>query len=139
MPTAQTPTTPSREALNNRQFGSSASDYVASAVHSAGADLEQIAEIARTRLPAGARVLDLGCGGGHVSYAVAPYAGSVTAYDLSAEMVAAVEKEAAKRGLSNVATAQGAGRGAALCRPELRRRVLPLYGASLAGRAARPA
>ena len=107
MPTAQTPTTPSREALNNRQFGSSASDYVASAVHSAGADLAQIAEIARTRLPAGARVLDLGCGGGHVSYAVAPYAGSVTAYDLSAEMVAAVEKEAAKRGLSNVATAQG--------------------------------
>jgi SAM-dependent methyltransferase len=80
---------------------------VASAVHAAGADLEQIAAIARARLGPGARVLDLGCGGGHVSYVVAPHVGTVVAYDLSAEMVAAVQAEAGRRGLGNVETAQG--------------------------------
>jgi SAM-dependent methyltransferase len=107
MPTADTPIAPSREALNRKQFGSTAADYVASAVHAAGADLAQIADIARTRLDRTARVLDLGCGGGHVSYAVAPHVGTVVAYDLSAEMVAAVKAEAGRRGLANVETAQG--------------------------------
>jgi SAM-dependent methyltransferase len=107
MPTVETPIVTSREALNRKQFGSTAADYVASAVHSAGADLEQIAGIARTRLPPAARVLDLGCGGGHVSYAVAPHVGTVVAYDLSAEMVEAVAAEARRRNLANVETAQG--------------------------------
>jgi SAM-dependent methyltransferase len=52
-------------------------------------------------------VLDLGCGGGHVSYAVAPAVAEVTAYDLSAEMLAVVAKAAAARGLGNVVTRQG--------------------------------
>jgi SAM-dependent methyltransferase len=51
-------------------------------------------------------VLDLGCGGGHVSYTVAPVARNVTACDLSADMLAAVVAEAGRRGLGNVATAQ---------------------------------
>jgi SAM-dependent methyltransferase len=95
----------SREALNAQQFGATAGLYVASPVHSGGADLAQIAAIAARH--AGGRAIDLGCGGGHVSYAVAPHMASVTAYDLSADMVAAVGKEAAKRGLGNVETAQG--------------------------------
>ena len=95
----------SREALNTQQFGTSAGLYVASPVHAAGADLAQIADIAVRR--AGGRAIDLGCGGGHVSYAVAPHMDSVVAYDLSADMVAAVAKEAARRGLGNVETAQG--------------------------------
>jgi SAM-dependent methyltransferase len=99
------PVAPSREALNSRQFGSTASHYVDSPVHAGGDDLAQIAGIAARR--AGGRVIDLGCGGGHVSYAVAPHAGSVVAYDLSAEMVAAVESEAARRGIANLTTAQG--------------------------------
>jgi SAM-dependent methyltransferase len=97
--------TATREALNTRQFGSTAAHYVASPVHSAGADLAQIAGIAERVRPL--RAIDLGCGGGHVSYAVAPYVGTVVAYDLSAEMVVAVSKEAGKRGLGNVETAQG--------------------------------
>lgn len=96
---------PTREALNAQQFGTTAQLYVESAVHSTGDDLRQIAELSRKA--AGGRVIDLGCGGGHVSYAVAPHVGSVVAYDLSAEMVAAVAAEAKKRGLSNVETAQG--------------------------------
>jgi SAM-dependent methyltransferase len=95
----------SREALNARQFGSTAASYVASAVHAGGADLTQMVEIAQPY--AGAKVIDLGCGGGHVSYALAPIMGEVTAYDLSADMLAAVAAEAQKRGFANVATRQG--------------------------------
>ena len=56
----------------------------------------------------GARLLDLGSGGGHLSYYAAPHAASVTAYDLSDEMLAAVAQVAAERGLGNIATRQGA-------------------------------
>jgi SAM-dependent methyltransferase len=96
----------SHEALVVQQFGAQASAYVASAVHAAGADLAQMVEIAG-RTP-GARALDLGCGGGHVSYGVAPVAGSVIAYDLSDEMLAAVAAEATRRGVGNLSTTQGA-------------------------------
>jgi SAM-dependent methyltransferase len=96
--------TASRTALNDRQFGTTAADYVASPVHAEGDDLRQIAEIARQ---VGGRVIDLGCGGGHVSYAVAPHVQSVVAYDLSAGMLSAVAAEAKRRGLGNIETAQG--------------------------------
>ncbi len=88
------------------QFGAQATAYVASAVHAAGADLDRISELVRA-MP-GARVLDLGCGGGHVAFAAAAAGARVTAYDLSAEMLAAVAAEAARRGLSDVETRQGA-------------------------------
>ena len=42
-----------------------------------------------------------------VSFSVAPHAGEVTAFDLSADMLAAVEKEAAARDLANITTHQG--------------------------------
>lgn len=99
------PAAPTREALNTQQFGSTAQLYVESAVHSTGDDLRQIAELSRKA--AGGRAIDLGCGGGHVSYSVAPHVGSVVAYDLSSEMVGAVAAEAKRRGLDNVETAQG--------------------------------
>jgi SAM-dependent methyltransferase len=94
------------EALVVQQFGAQASAYVASAVHAAGDDLRQMVEIA-SRFPAG-RALDLGCGGGHVGYGVAPVVGEVVAYDLSEAMIAAVAREAAKRGIGNLSTQQGA-------------------------------
>jgi SAM-dependent methyltransferase len=95
----------SHEALLGRQFGARAAAYLSSAVHAQGADLESLANLARGR--ADARVLDLGCGGGHVSYAVAPHVGSVVAYDLSAEMLETVAHAATERGLNNIATEQG--------------------------------
>ncbi|HEY4202464.1 MAG TPA: methyltransferase domain-containing protein [Devosiaceae bacterium] len=103
--TNTSPEARTQEALNARQFGTTAANYVASAVHAGGADLRQLVEIARDF--GGATVIDLGCGGGHVSYALAPIVGSVTAYDLSADMVAAVAAEARKRGLTNLSTRQG--------------------------------
>lgn len=87
------------------QFGPRAAAYVASAVHASGEDLVQIGDFAKSHRPA--KALDLGCGGGHVSFAVAPHAGEVTAFDLSEAMLAAVAQEAAKRGLGNLVTRQG--------------------------------
>jgi SAM-dependent methyltransferase len=95
---------PGRTALNDKQFGTTAALYVQSPVHSAGADLEQIRDIVG-RTP-DATVLDLGCGGGHVSYFVAPVARAVTACDPSTDMLSAVTAEAKRRGLRNITTMQ---------------------------------
>lgn len=92
-------------ALVETQFGPRARAYVESADHAMGADLERLAAIAAAR--PGARVLDLGCGGGHVSFTVAPFAREVVAYDLSDEMLAAVRDGAARRGLATIRTARG--------------------------------
>jgi ubiquinone/menaquinone biosynthesis C-methylase UbiE len=95
-------TQPDQTDLIQRQFGAAAADYVTSAVHASGADLERIAAIAQAMRPAHA--LDLGCGGGHVAYAMAPHAARVTACDLSHDMVAVVAGEATRRGLDSIAT-----------------------------------
>jgi ubiquinone/menaquinone biosynthesis C-methylase UbiE len=87
------------------QFGPRAAAYVTSAVHAAGEDLKQIAALAAARKPA--RALDLGCGGGHVSFNVAPFVKELVAYDLSADMLNAVAKEASTRGLTNISTQHG--------------------------------
>lgn len=86
------------------QFGPRAKAYVESAVHSQGEDLIRLSEIARAEKPQHA--VDLGCGGGHVAYAMAPHAGKVTATDLSSDMLAAVGAAAATKGFDNVVTQQ---------------------------------
>lgn len=86
------------------QFGPRAKAYVESAVHSQGADLAHISERAASIRPA--RAIDLGCGGGHVTYAMAPHAGETVACDLSADMLAAVRDTAATRGFAGVKTVQ---------------------------------
>lgn len=93
------------EAHVAQMFGPQAAAYVASAVHARGADLEALGALLEEARPG--RVLDLGCGGGHVSFAAAPFAGEVVAYDLSEDMLAAVAAEAVRRGLGNIATRQG--------------------------------
>ena len=87
------------------QFGPRARAYVESADHARGADLERLAALAAAR--PGGRILDLGCGGGHASFTVAPFASEVVAYDLSHEMLAVVRDEAARRGLVAIRTEQG--------------------------------
>jgi ubiquinone/menaquinone biosynthesis C-methylase UbiE len=91
-----------RERLVLEQFGPRAQNYVGSAAHASGADLEAVAARAAEARPA--RALDLGCGGGHVAYALAPHAGRVVAVDLSAAMLAAVREEAARRGIARIET-----------------------------------
>ena len=93
------------EALVDQQFGAQAGAYLNSAVHSPGPDLEALAALVAGNRDA--RVLDLGCGGGHVSFAVAPAVREIVAYDLSPEMLAVVAKAARERGLANLVTQQG--------------------------------
>jgi SAM-dependent methyltransferase len=95
---------PSQHALVDRQFGPRAAAYVASPTHATGPDLDRLAAVA-AGMP-GARALDLGCGGGHAAYAIAPHVGSVIACDLSGGMLEAVAREAGRRGLSNITTRQ---------------------------------
>lgn len=98
-------TTPSHDDAVQRQFSPRAQAYLTSAVHAQGEDLRQMAEIAAAHPQA--RVLDMGCGGGHVSFQVAPQVAEVTAYDLSTAMLDVVAAEAAKRGLHNLRTCHG--------------------------------
>jgi ubiquinone/menaquinone biosynthesis C-methylase UbiE len=87
-------------------FGSTAAAYLTSQTHATGADLQTLADsIAATP---GATVLDMGCGAGHASFAVAPYAKEVVAYDIAPQMLATVDGAARDRGLANIRTQQGA-------------------------------
>ena len=90
------------ERVVEAQFGPRAKAYVESAVHSQGADLEAMGTLAQNAELA----LDLGAGGGHVSYALARHGRRVIATDLSSEMLAAVARTAREKGLSNIETTQ---------------------------------
>ena len=87
------------------QFGAVAEAYLGSTVHSQGADLETL--VIEFSNKTSARVLDLGCGAGHLSFAIAKHVESVVAYDLSEDMLRTVAREAQQRGLRNISTIQG--------------------------------
>jgi len=91
----------------HNQFDPRAQAYATSAVHSAGPDLEHAKLLVSRspRLPAPA--LDIGCGGGHLSFALAPHVSRMTALDPSPGMLAAVSKAAATRGVRQMDTRQG--------------------------------
>jgi ubiquinone/menaquinone biosynthesis C-methylase UbiE len=91
------------DALVARRFGATAEAYLSSSPHATGEDLRLLAEA----VPPGATVLDLGCGAGHASFAVAARAARVTALDLTPEMLEIVRREAGARGLPNVETVRG--------------------------------
>lgn len=97
---------PTHDDLIEAQFGPNAHAYVTSAVHASGADLDWISHRAGQLRPA--RALDLGAGGGHVSYCLSRCCEEVIACDLSSAMLDAVRGEAAARGLANIRTVSGA-------------------------------
>jgi ubiquinone/menaquinone biosynthesis C-methylase UbiE len=86
-------------------FGPRAEAYLTSAVHSQGNDLTSLANaVASTEHPT---VLDLGCGAGHASFAVAPSAERVVAYDITQSMLDVVASAAHERNFTNIVTQQG--------------------------------
>lgn len=88
------------------QFGEQAAAYLSSAVHAQGTEFALLqAEVAGR---SDARLLDLGCGAGHVSFHLAPLVADVVAYDLSAQMLDVVKAAARERGLGNIRTELGA-------------------------------
>lgn len=95
-----------QQTLVTEQFGNNANAYLSSAVHATGEDLLFLQKVAeRHNKP---RILDLGCGAGHASFAVAAKANSVVAYDISEQMLAVVAEAAVDRQLNNVETRYGA-------------------------------
>ena len=89
-----------------KHYEARAADYVNSTNHSTGDDLDQIESALHGY--SSARVLDLGCGGGHVSYRAAPHVSQVVACDVTASMLRIVAQTAAERRLSNITVVQGA-------------------------------
>lgn len=89
----------------DKQFGSQAKDYLTSAVHSQGADLQRLATLLAP-FP-GAHVVDLGCGAGHASFVAARVVKNVVAYDLSAQMLDVVAQAAKDKELNNITVQQG--------------------------------
>jgi ubiquinone/menaquinone biosynthesis C-methylase UbiE len=88
------------------QFDAKAHAYLTSAVHAAGPDLERARQIFQ-QLPDPRRMaLDVGCGAGHLSFALAPWFGQVVASDPLPSMLATVRDVAAQRGLSQITVLQ---------------------------------
>ncbi len=98
--------TETHDAIVSQQFSPQAQAYLHSAVHALGTDLDDMAHLVGTQPQATA--LDLGCGGGHVAFRLAPLVHLVVAYDPSQAMLTVVADEAERRGLANLVTKQGA-------------------------------
>lgn len=82
------------------RFGDVAENYLRSAVHAAGADLE-VMTAAATLCPDSV-LLDAGCGAGHTALAFAPHVSVVYACDFTPSMLQQVQQLAGQRGASNV-------------------------------------
>lgn len=91
--------------LVEQQFGEQANAYLTSTVHAQGQDLQKLASLLSA--DSNAHVLDIGCGAGHASFAVATNVHSVTSYDLSTDMLSTVRQGAEDRQLTNIHTACG--------------------------------
>ncbi len=83
-----------------QQFGAVAANYTTSTVHASGADLQGL--IAAAGLTGRERVLDVGCGAGHVTIGLAAQALHLTAVDLTQAMLDQTQAQVEKRGLQNV-------------------------------------
>ncbi|MDR2012678.1 MAG: class I SAM-dependent methyltransferase [Rhodanobacter sp.] len=88
-------------------FGTTATAYLTSPVHATGADLENLAATFAATC-GNAQVLDMGCGAGHASFAVAPHVHAVVAYDIALPMLETVAMAAQERGLTAIRTQHGA-------------------------------
>jgi SAM-dependent methyltransferase len=87
-------------------FGAAAGAYTTSAGH---ADAEALARVVAVAEAHGTDVaLDIATGAGHTALALAAVVARVVAFDITAEMLAETERNAALRGLTNVTVSLGA-------------------------------
>ena len=90
-----------------QQFDPRAEAYLTSTVHSCGPDLEYARQLLEKTLAHCDAALDIGCGAGHLTFALAPYVGRMEALDPSQSMLATVSGSAAQRGLRQIEVRQG--------------------------------
>jgi SAM-dependent methyltransferase len=87
------------------QFGAAAAAYTTSPTHSDPAALRRVVELAGPKPTDVA--LDVATGAGHTALALAPHVARVVACDLTEAMLAETARNAAARGLANVAVRKG--------------------------------
>ncbi|MBV1693876.1 MAG: methyltransferase domain-containing protein [Hyphomicrobiales bacterium] len=92
------------KSLVQAQFGANAANYSTSSVHAKGASLGRLIELVKPQ--SSWRVLDVATGGGHVAMAFAPHVREVVASDLTPQMLEETRRNAAAKGLGNIATAE---------------------------------
>jgi len=91
------------QSLSQTQFGRNAAEYLTSRPHAQGRSLDRL--VALTQPRPDWHALDVATGAGHTAYAFAPHVARVWATDITAEMLALVRAEIAKRKLGNMRTA----------------------------------
>lgn len=89
------------------QFDSRAEEYLHSPVHAQGPDLAYANELVSQAALGTKQALDVGCGAGHLSFALAASFARVVALDPSPHMLATVAREAAERHLTHIETRLG--------------------------------
>ena len=87
------------------QFSSTAENYFESKVHAQGNDLLNLIDMVKKSSPH--RLLDLGCGPGHVSLNLSSHVKEIIAYDLSEVMLSILQRVAKERQLSNITCQKG--------------------------------
>jgi ubiquinone/menaquinone biosynthesis C-methylase UbiE len=89
------------------QFDPRAASYLTSAVHAGGPDLTYARELLQRNLSPTGAALDVGCGAGHLSFALASHLARVVACDPSDNMLNTVAAAARDRKLVQIETASG--------------------------------
>jgi len=106
-PPSATPISTTHQQAIQQQFDPQAQAYLASTVHAQGPDLAHAQQLVARHLPASkARVLDVGCGAGHLAFALSPHVHHVMAVDPSPGMLDTVRRAAQHRGLGHIDTVQ---------------------------------
>lgn len=85
-----------------RQFDSRADAYLTSSVHADGPDLVEARRIVEAIAARDSRALDVGCGAGHLGFAMAPLVAQVTVCDPAPAMLATASRAARERGIDNL-------------------------------------
>ena len=98
---------PTHEQNVRTQFDPRARDYLTSAVHASGPDLAHAGDLVRQTAAGTGRALDVGCGAGHLAFALAPHVEHIVALDPSPGMLSTVASGAAERGSSRIEVRQG--------------------------------
>ena len=88
--------------LVQQQFGATAAAYATSKVHAQGASLARLVELVQPQ--ADWQVLDIATAAGHTAFIFAPHVAHVVASDITPEMLAVAQEQAAKKGITNATT-----------------------------------
>ena len=91
---------------NLEQYATQAQAYLDSPVHAQGPDLAQAQALVAQAVPMNGQALDVGCGAGHLSFALAPRVARVVSLDPSPQMLTTVQQAALARGLRHIETIQ---------------------------------